>query len=624
LAEKAVVERVTSEGRPLSHRFVNGRLSLAGLSGRSTLTLKYHVLFDDPVPGDFVGIEDPSYGVAATIMPEGTYLAEGSGWHPRVPGLDNFFTVEIVGPRNLTGVTAGRLQQYASGGTTTKTIWKTEYPQQALSLAAGPYQMLRDDLQEVQLLVFFRAENSRLAAGYLESMRKYLTLYQELIGSYPYEKFAVVENFYPTGYGLPGWTLLGSSVVRLPFIRTTSLPHEIAHAWWGNAVEIDYASGNWGEGLATYVADYYLKELKGPREAIEYRKKLLRDYASLVTSANDMPLADFRSRMSKPDQAIGYGKTAMVFHMLREQIGDEAFWQGLRTIASEGRGKRYGWADLRKHFEAVSGEDLQAFFLQWVERVGAPRLSIKDVDVIKVGSKWQVSGNIHQGKPVYNLAIPLLLETEKRQYLQTVGLYKETDCFVFTVEDRPMRLSVDPASKLFRHLYMEELPATINDLRASGSKLVVVADKANELYDASRDLLRGLQWQDATVMSEAEYLEVKPVKSDVIVLGTPQSKALLNALQETFSAAEQQFTNSAKMGTYFDVRFMVSRTSPDGPVVANFLPDSVVAAKDTARRIPHYGRYSYLAFNHGKNLVKGTWEPGESPLKVLFDKDNEE
>ena len=115
----------------------------------------------------------------------------------------------------------------------------------------------------------------RARSGYLQSSREYLELYQELFGPYPYEKFAIVENFYPTGYGFPGWTLLGSSVIRLPFIRTTSLPHEIAHTWWGNAVEIDYSSGNWGEGLATYVADYYLKELHAPAEALEYRRRQL-------------------------------------------------------------------------------------------------------------------------------------------------------------------------------------------------------------------------------------------------------------------------------------------------------------------------------------------------------------
>ena len=62
-------------------------------------------------------------------------------------------------------------------------------------------------------------------------------------GPYPFPKFAIVENFFPTGYGFLSYTLLGGSVLKLPFIPETSLRHEIAHSWWGNGVLVDYAAG---------------------------------------------------------------------------------------------------------------------------------------------------------------------------------------------------------------------------------------------------------------------------------------------------------------------------------------------------------------------------------------------
>lgn len=620
LAAHAVIEQVSAEGDVLPYSFTDGHLSVADLAEKSTLTIKYHVVFADPVPEDFVGMEDPSYGVTATILPEGTYLSEASGWHPQARGFANDFTVSIVGPGGLTGVTSGRLQAYDSDGSITKVVWKTEHPQGALTLAAGPYLMQRGDHGDIQLLVLFSAANVKLAASYLESIRGYLHLYEELFGPYPYEKFAVVENFYPTGYGLAGWTLLGSSVVPLPFIQDTSLPHEIAHAWWGNAVEIDYTSGNWGEGLATYVADYYLKEQKDPREAIEYRRKLVRDFASLVKGDEDMPLVDFRRRMSKRDQAIGYGKATMVFHMLRELIGDAAFWQGLQKIAREGRGKRYDWGNLQRHFEAASGEELQNFFQQWLERTGAPVLRLADVDVIKVGSQWQVSGNIHQGSPVYDLAVPLLLETAERQYRQVVGLYKETECFVFTTAERPVQLSLDPDSSLFRQLFPEELPSTINDLRASESQLVVIAKGSENLHNASQDLLRGLHWHDAAVVGEAEYLKIKPLRSDVLILGWPEDEKLQSQMQEFIGAVKKQPAPPDKIDEN-EVLFMVIKGSSGSQVIAYYLPGSIIAAQDAARRIPHYGQYSYLTFKNGRNQVKGTWEPDRSPLKVRFYKD---
>ena len=90
---------------------------------------------------------------------------------------------------------------------------------------------------------YFTSANQDLAPAYLDAVIRYLKLYSELFGPYPFPKFAVVENFFPTGYGFPSYTLLGSTILRLPFILSTSLGHEIAHCWWGNGVQVDYESG---------------------------------------------------------------------------------------------------------------------------------------------------------------------------------------------------------------------------------------------------------------------------------------------------------------------------------------------------------------------------------------------
>ncbi len=623
LAGNASILRVSAGGETVPYDFSHGRLQISAVDAKSDLSLVYTIRFNDPVPEDIVGIEDPSYGVAATVMRQGVYLSEASAWHPVAAGMQNLFTVAVSGPGKMTGVTAGRMKDYFQSDAETRVVWETMFPMSALALAAGHFNLSREALGEIQLLTFFTDENAALAAGYLESMSEYLGLYQELFGPYPYEKFAVVENFYPTGYGMPGWTLLGSRVIRLPFIRTTSLPHEIAHAWWGNAVEIDSASGNWGEGLATYVADYYLKELNAPQEALEYRRKLLRDYAALVTVDDDLPLTSFRSRMSKRDQAVGYGKAAMVFHMLRELIGDDHFWKGLQGVASEGRGQRYAWGDLRRHFEAVADMDLEAFFRQWLTRTGAPELALSAVDVIKVDSGWQVSGNILQGQPGYDLAVPLRLVTEKRSYEQVVGFRDRQDCFVFTVADPPVSLVVDPDNHLFRKLDQSEIPATVNDLRASRAPLVVVASGAEALQEASRDLLRGLQWHQADVVSEKVYLAAPPAGRDLLFLGRPMSPALQPELPQEAGTSQGSLPIPAKLETdNSDVLFMVQQKEEGDHVIAYFLPGSVAAAKDTARRIPHYGRYSYLTFRDGRNLLKMTWEPVNSPLQVLFEKDD--
>src|SRR5690606_3013180 len=106
--------------------------------------------------------------------------------------------------------------------------------------------------------------DSSIYNRYLRGTGRYLDLYEEQIGPYPFAKFALVENFWQTGFGMPSFTLLGDRVIRLPFILDTSYGHEILHNWWGNGVFVNVEEGNWCEGLTTYGADYAYKEQESP------------------------------------------------------------------------------------------------------------------------------------------------------------------------------------------------------------------------------------------------------------------------------------------------------------------------------------------------------------------------
>ena len=98
----------------------------------------------------------------------------------------------------------------------------------------------------------------------------------------PFSKFALIENFWETGYGMPSFTLLGEQVIRFPFILESSYPHEILHNWWGNGVYPDYTTGNWSEGLTAYLADHLFQEMDGL--GAEYRKEMLSRYKNYVST----------------------------------------------------------------------------------------------------------------------------------------------------------------------------------------------------------------------------------------------------------------------------------------------------------------------------------------------------
>ena len=91
----------------------------------------------------------------------------------------------------------------------------------------------------------------------------------------------------------------------------------------------------------------------------------LRDLAAVAPS-DETALADFKSRHHGISSVIGYGKSAMVFLMLRDEIGKAAFDQGLRLFWQRHRFRSASWKDLESAFAQASGRDLSGFFVQWV------------------------------------------------------------------------------------------------------------------------------------------------------------------------------------------------------------------------------------------------------------------
>jgi len=627
LVGQASVSSVEVDGHQVPFTFQGGQLKWENPAAGAARSIRvvYQTAFSDPLPPDTVGVEDPSFGVYATILPEGTFLAERIPWFPQSMMQRGRHRVRISAPAGMLAVTAGRLHEQSTTATGSVCEWRNDFPLDGLALAANNYQMSSSLLDDTQLLTFLLPDNAHLADTYQEAMRRHLVFYRELLGPYPFAKFAVVENFLPTGYGLPSWTLLGSSVVRLPFILDTSLPHEIVHSWWGNAVDIDLTHGNWGEGLATYLADYLIKERDQSQEALEYRRKILRDYASLVTAQNDFPLRSFGGRRAKYQQAIGYGKGAMVFHMLRRQIGDQAFREGLRSMAADGIGHSLSWPDLERIFSRVSGQELRWFFRQWVEQAGGPQLALEEVTVKRRGKGWTVQGVVAQSEPAYRLDLPLRLTDATGGVVEQKLTIKErrTPCLIGS-QWPPAQLIADPENHLFRRLASEELPATVNDLLTPHRPLVVVATGQESLLPAARDLLKGLHWQQADVVSEAALDPATVAGRDLLLLGWPRRPLLQPVLPPdlTLAKAGQASWQVADAPPGSDVLFAVIADHRQGRgTLALLLAETPEAARQVAAKISHYGRYSLLLFAHGRNIFKQTWEAASSPLRIALPKE---
>ena len=406
----------------------------------------YEAVFDDPVPVNPLNTDNPGFGVAAAITAEGVFLLAGAGWYPDLTDSRPSFHLTVKAPPGILAVTAGRSLGHTDRDGATVSEWHIDHPVRGLALSAAAYRVQERTVGQVVIATYFREPNQELASAYLEATAGYLALYERLFGPYPFPKFAVVENFFPTGYGFPSYTLIGDTVLRLPFIIATSLGHEIAHCWWGNGVFVDHSAGNWSEGLTTYVADYLYQERKSPEDARSARLQMIRNYSTLAPPEKEIALARFVSRTDPMTKAVGYDKGAMVFHMLRKEVGEEAFWAALRDLYASHLFRPASWADIQQTVEARSGRSLEWFFEQWVRRAGAPRLRLEGVHTRTTGGAWSIDGRLVQDPPHFRATGDAAVDSGARIETHPIELTGGSATFSLAATQKPIGLTVDPDS----------------------------------------------------------------------------------------------------------------------------------------------------------------------------------
>lgn len=626
LAPRARIQSLRIDGRDHPYTFHQGRLSLAptpkGSPMSVDLAIDYASTFDDPVPLNPLNTDNPGFGVSGTISSKGTFILSGAGWYPRLADARESFDLRVNAPADTVAVTAGRLVGIDDTDKRTVSRWQIDQPVEGLSLSAGPYLVDRQSENGLSAATFLLSQNHPLSPRYLDASLGYLKRYSDLFGPYPFDGFAVVENFFPTGYGFPGYTLMGGRVLGLPFIPQTSLPHEIVHNWWGNGVWVDFASGNWSEGLTSYTADYLNKAQVSPDAAMDYRRQALRNFSSLVPPARDFALARFQSRTDPVTKAVGYDKAAMVFHMLHRKVGEATFWSSLRDLYRQFLFKHASWKDLQTIFESQTGRSLDAFFRQWIDRPGTPQIRLADVRRVPGKTGYRTSGRVVQEKPYYRVPLELVVDTDKGSITKTVQVSGRQTDFEISSSAEPRALVADPGYHLFRRLTPAEMPPTVNTLKGSRSVVMVVADRMGPPgRSTARQLAQAMGLDPIQTVDESDFDPSDAAGRDLLFIGLPAQPEWVQRLPrglrltpEYFQLTEQRFDQPA------DALFFVARDhdSPD-TIVSLLHPLSPEAADAAIVKIPHYGRYSYLAFSNGHNRAKGTWAVDTSPMMVRWE-----
>jgi uncharacterized iron-regulated protein len=539
------------------------------------VTIVYSLRTDPPDNNNYIGPD----GIALT-----------SGWYP-IPEQDIAFSLTATLPPGFKGISESDSMDIQQDGDVLKTSFSRAV--QAIHLAAGPYLIEKESIRDgLALSTWFFAEDAELSREYLDAAKAYILRYEKEIGPFPYNHYAIVANRLPSGFGMPTFTLLGQMVLRLPFIKDTSLGHEILHSWFGNSIKVADESGNWCEGLTSYLADFSFATAKG--KGTEHRKNSLINYQSYVHPDSAIAMQDFRSAshnqpLANAVRAVGYNRSAMFFHQLRGLLGPENFAMGIRLFASSHLGQTASWNDIKVALETVSKQDLSQFFTQQLTRKDLPSLSVTDVRT----ESRQDSSILHftlqqNSEQPFVLQVPIQVTTiDGTKTFSWPVSEKETKINI-PLDEVALSFSIDPEFDLFRELDPVELPPVWSRFMGAEHILLVTDDGDEKKFNPFLEWANQQGWPtiDSTAINNQQLTEHS-------ILFTNSMNAAYQSLFADSIAERPGFHLTVQNNPLNEKEVIVLLDS-----------SSEEETRAALRKLSHYGKYSNISFINGHIQTK--------------------
>ncbi|VAX34133.1 hypothetical protein MNBD_NITROSPIRAE03-866 [hydrothermal vent metagenome] len=566
------------------YEFGEGALkALDAGKGERVVEIEYSAVFKPKVEEE--SAVNP--GVTGSNVVDTTGVMLLQQWYPEFKG-DFIYSLTVEVPKGFEAISESEAATVSVDRDIKTISFEFPHPLAGITLVAGKYRVQEEKFQGISIKTYLFSEDAELAASYIENTKRYLKLYKSMLGAFPYKSFAIVENIFQTGYSFPTYTLLGSKVIRLPFIVGTSLGHEILHQWFGNYVYVDYKSGNWSEGLTTYLSDHWYKELKG--EGAEYRKKIMVDYMNYVSADNEIALKDFISREDFASMTIGYGKSAMVFHMLRKRLGDDAFFKGLREFIEYNKYREATWDDIRDSLASSCGLELKGFFKQWIDRKGVPAFDVRNAMVVFRDGKYLLRLNIVQDGAPFVFDLPARVETAAGEEKFVIRVDKADQRYERAFSARPLRIFLDENYDTMRRLAEGEVPPVISAFTGRKGSVVIVPEDEKGFY---KDAAAFFKEQGYTVKNEKEVTDKEIEENSILIM------SVKNRIYRRL------FADKPLPEGGFVVKVYKNPLNP-GRVAVVFNAKDRQEVNTAFRKIFRYGNYSLLVFENGRNILKKT------------------
>jgi hypothetical protein len=262
------------------------------------------------------------------------------------------------------------------------------------------------------------------------------------------------------------------------------LANTIAHQWWGSEVSPATLNDAWiTNGMSRYGELMYVEDQQG-KSAM---KTAIVDVSAGALAYDTTPLssAGRLNAFSPQFQSMTLEKGAMVFHMLRWEVGDSMFKKILSGALSQYTDKSMRSSDFEKVAEAQSQMQLTPFFAQWVDGTGAPAF-VNKYAVYRLGNNkgFRTIGEIQQDLDLFRMPVELRVETDGKTELKKVDVVGSDSQFIVDTFGRPRHISIDPDDWLLKSTPGLQVRVAI----LKGQQLAAQGDLASALQEFQKAL----------------------------------------------------------------------------------------------------------------------------------------
>jgi hypothetical protein len=443
--------------------------------------------------GAITGNEDgPVEGLKlAAIQEPITYLLYPARWFPTTGYLTDRFTAEmhIRVPQGMRVFASG-----AQGGSKPVTLasgkpgdqydfnWKK--PGFPGTVIAGRF-VSPVSVGAGNVKVYLTVSHQQAGNELAQTATKEFDFFTDSFGAPESSRLNVVElpdDTLPAVWAPELAAILGSRVGDKSGIRL--LANTIAHQWWGSEVSPRTLNDAWiTNGMARYGELMYVEDQSGKNAM----RTALQDVSAGALAYDTIPLSSTgRLNPFSPEfQSMTLEKGAMVFHMLRWEVGDKAFLATLKGTLSQYTDQSLRSSDLVKVAESQSQQQLTPFFAQWIDGTGAPAFTDKYA-VYRLGNNkgFRTIGEIQQDLDLFRMPVELRVETDGKTETQKVDVVGTDTQYVVDTFGRPRRIAIDPQNWLLKST--PDLSVRIAILK--GQQLVAEGDLSGALAEYQKAL----------------------------------------------------------------------------------------------------------------------------------------